>query len=193
MFILEATCGQNASVKNSLGAKCLYHLIKNEGRAFNPILFRLIVDKDIKIPISVQRKMDLANQNDYFIYQALNSYIPASDMKTVFDVNKRLKVIENELVEERNNNDLKKIDLLISEKEACEKYLHEVMNLNKSFKNLNETNRKSTKSISRAVNAVLKEISSQSMVIFKVLDKAIIKSSNQIKYIGDSGNKPLII
>lgn len=191
MFVIESASEGRVCVKESLGAKCLYHLINNEGRSFNPVFFRSIIENDVEIPAEIQNNMNFVDKDDQLIYQSLSIYIPATDIMAVREIKQRMGKIENELLKAEENHDLRKKDELISEKEQCENYLQETINKNGTFKNLNTINRKSIKSISRAIDVVLKEISDQSEVLYKILKKNIVKNSNQIKFVG-WGDEPLI-
>ena len=191
MLVIESASEGRVCVKESLGAKCLYHLINNEGRSFNPVFFRSIIENDVEIPAEIQDNMNFIDKEDQLIYQSLSIYIPATDIRTVREIKQRMGKIENELLKAEENHDLCKKDELISEKEQCENYLQETINKNGTFKNLNTINRKSIKSISRAIDVVLKEISDQSEVLYKILKKNIVKNSNQIKFVG-WGDEPLI-
>lgn len=184
-FIIKCSGLENITLRPRNGAKCLYHLINNEGRSFNPTILRNIVNSDVEITPNIKRKLDIADVEDQLLYQALNQFIPASDMKTVNDCWKRLKKITQELTETQSFNDLKRSDDLFTEKEEITQYLYEVMNQNGTFRNLNKTKRNSIKSIDRAIEVTLQEIAGLSKEIYYIIKKNLIVSSNQIKYSPD--------
>ena len=106
-------------------------------------------------------------------------------MKTIIDINKRKKYLENELEEAKANHDLGKIDQYISEIEFLNNYVKEVLNLNGTFRNLNQNTRKATRSIQRAIELVLQEISEKSEEMYQLLQAHLVVSSNQIKFFDD--------
>lgn len=188
-FIIKSKSLGEVLLNSSLGTKCLFHLINNPGKSFEPIFLRNILNNQVQLTADVKKRFDLFTKEDQLLYQSINQFIPATDMKTVIACNRRLKQIDEELAESMMNNDLKKSDDLLGEREFIESYIRNSMNMNGSFRNLNSGKRNATKSIQRSINHTLQDISSQSQEIHDLLKSRLIVSTNQIKYYisNDSG------
>ncbi len=181
-FIIEGDDMADVIVKSSLGAKCLYYLINNEGRSFKPIHLRAIIEDNVIISSDKMQFFNIVTIEDQILYQTLNQYIEASDMKAIIEIRKRIKKIDQELSEAQENYDLRKIDLLQNEKIELEDYVYDALNHNGTFRNINSVSRNATKSISRAIEAVLDTIAEQSELLYRYLLSHLIISTNQIKY-----------
>lgn len=190
-FIIGSKGFGNIIINSSLGAKCLYHLINNENRSFKPTVLRNIIENKVDISPQAQRSLNITNKEELMLFQALNTFIPATDMKTIFAIKKRKSVLEQELLEAQDNNDLKRIDDLITEKEALESYLVDSLSMNGAIRNLNSNIRKATKSIARAIDLSLNEIADKSEAIYKILKKKLIISTNQVKFTSSADSKLL--
>ncbi len=183
-YVVELDGVARINLKSSIGSKCLYLLVKNAGRSYNPTVLRALISQNIEIPQDAIDEFELKSSEEQYYYLIFNTFIPTIDMKTLLDVRKRIKKIEEELLEADRNNDLKGKDDLISEKEFCESYLSNALNQNGTIKNLNKHNRNATKSIQRGLEEVIEDINFQSQEIYDILKKSIIKTSNQIKFVG---------
>ena len=184
-FILSCEGLNDVIINSGLGAKCLYYLINNKGRSFKPTILRNIMENNVSISFQTKQIYNITTKEEQLLYQTLNQYIEASDMKTIIDINKRKKYLENELEEAKANHDLGKIDQYISEIEFLNNYVKEVLNLNGTFRNLNQNTRKATRSIQRAIELVLQEISEKSEEMYQLLQAHLVVSSNQIKFFDD--------
>jgi hypothetical protein len=181
-FIIKCDGLEDLVLKSSLGAKCLYHLINNPDRSFKPAILRDIIKSSVEVPGEIRRCFEITSNDDQLFYQAMSSYIPACDMKTVIECRKRLKQINLELAEANFNNDLKGADNLIAEKDEIESYLQDSLNINGTFRNLNKEPRKATRAIQRNLNHVLEEISQRAPDLYNLLDSRLLITSQEVKY-----------
>jgi hypothetical protein len=185
-FIISSKGLTNIIIKSSLGAKSLYHLINNEGRSFKPTVLRNMLENKVDISPQTQQKLNIKTKEEQILYQTLHLYIPATDMKAIIDVKKRKGAVDAELLEARTNNDLKRIDDLIKEKEDLENYLIDTLDRNGAIRNLNHNNRNAKKSITRALEITMNEIAEKSHDIYQILKTGLILSTNQVKYFKSS-------
>ncbi len=185
-LIIKSAGLKDVVLKSSVGAKSLYHLINNPNRSFSPILLRNITKEEVNLSNMIKEKFEITSREDQLLYQSIHQYIPASDMKTIIECRKRLKVILEELREADFNNDIGRSETLVEEKEFIEKYIHDSVSANGSFRNLNNSKRNATKALQRNIRNVLNEIDEQSPEIYKFITKRLIVSTNQIKYYPDN-------
>lgn len=181
-FIISRTGLTQIIIKATNGAKALYHLIHNEGHSFKPTLLRNIIKSNVEISPEIQHNLNIKNREEQILYQTLNLFIPATDMKAIISIKKRKHTLEAELLEARENHDLKRIEDLVTEKEGIESYLFDSLSRNGTIRNLNQNSRNAKKSITHAVDLTLNEIAEKSEDIYKILKERLIFSTNQVKY-----------
>lgn len=169
------------NIKSSLGAKYLHHLFNNQDAVYTPVILRNMITKKMDLSFANQIRLDFQNREEFYIYTALNSFIPATDIQAITEIRRDLSKIREELAEAKENNDLGKIDFLETEEEELNKYLKECLNKNGTIKNLNNNSRKDIKSISSAIDCVLREIAMQSEELASFINQVIIRNSNQIR------------
>lgn len=182
-YIVECEALGRINLKSSIGSKCLYQLINNEGRSFYPTILRNMISNNDDISRNEVNTLHTTDKEERYLYLALNTYIPAVDRIAVVEIITRINRITQELLEAEQNNDLKMKEDLIAEKEFCQDYLAKAINKNGTIKNLNDNNRKATKSIQRGLDELLQEVLAQSPAFFEILESRIVKSSSQVKYV----------
>lgn len=169
------------SIKSSLGAKYLHHLFNNQEAIYNPTILRNMITKKMDLSLANQARIDFQNREEYYIYAALNTFIPATDIQAITEIRRRQSKVREELVEAKENNDLGKIDSLQTEDDSLTKYLQECLNKNGTIKNLNNNSRKDIKSINGAIDCVVREIAKQSEELASFIDQVIIRNSTQVR------------
>lgn len=181
-FVIKCDGLPDVIIKSSLGMKCLYHLINNSGRVFKAAILRNVINESVEVPSDVRREFSISTIEDQLIYQAIHHYIPASDMKTIIECRGRLRMIDAELEDAKFNNDLGKCEELISERDFIDNYIQTSMNLNGTFKNLNNIGRNATRSIQRSIRNVMNEIKRISPKLYVIIERRLTVSSSHILF-----------
>ena len=180
-YDIEAKEIGKVNIKSSLGAKYLHLLFNNQDAVYTPVILRNMITNKIDLSLANQVRLDFQNREEFYIYTALNSFIPATDIQAITEIRRELSKVREDLVEAKENNDLGRVDFLETEEEGLEKYLKECLNKNGAIKNLNNNSRKDIRSISSAINCVLREIAMQSEELAFFIDQVIIRNSNQVR------------
>lgn len=171
----------SVNIKVSLGAKYLHHLLNNQEAIYSPIVLRNLVVNKMDLNPNNLTKSGFQNREELLTYTALNSFVPATDTQAIIEVRRELNKVRKSLEKAKKNNDLGRIDNLQTEEDALANYLCTTLNKNGTIKSLNNNHRKDIKSITRAIDFVLKEIRKQSEEIASIIDQIIIRNSNQVR------------
>lgn len=154
--------GKMVHFKKCRGLYYIEFLIQHQSEKVNPLQMERNVVEDI----------ELDKNNELSIVSDLTSE-PATDDRTIAEIGKRLRRIENEIIEAKKEGKKDKIKTLEDERKGCEKYLSATTIYGK-IKSQCQDDKKNINKISKAIGRALGKIQKEDIELWRHLNQSIM-------------------